>query len=183
MMKNRALFSFLTFLILFSCSNHLSAQVFKTQEIALSESFAEADTVIRWTLFLNEGERQLLENLAKSKVNTRVISYYEGYKGGALLATAFFDAQIIRTKKAILQVVISPDGHVKKVDVLAFFEPQDYLPIEKWLALFIGKQRTVDLWPGQSIHAVSGATLTGRAFTEIVRRALAVNQFINERRK
>ena len=77
-------------------------------------------------------------------------------------------------------VVVNPDGSVEAMKVLAFFEPADYLPVKKWFDLFIGKKLSPDLWPGREIHAVTGATMSVRAFTASTRRALAVFALIAE---
>ncbi|KAA3658259.1 MAG: FMN-binding protein [Calditrichaeota bacterium] len=181
MKMEKVLYTFVSvFVFWFSVTAPVLAQVFKTQEQALSETFSVADTVIRKTVFLDKTQRKKLEALSKSKFNSRIISYYRGCKDSTVLGTAFFDAQIVRTKKAILQVVVSPDGRVVKVEVLAFLEPQDYLPIERWFTLFEGRKLTTDLWPGKAVHAVSGATLSVQSFTGVVRRALALHQFIEK---
>lgn len=154
------------------------AQVFKSQETALQEAFSGADTVIRQTVFLDDEEVQALQEKSRSRFTSRVISYYIGLKHGEPLGYAFFEGQIVRTKKTIIMVVVNPDGVVKYVQTLAFYEPQDYLPIPKWFDLFTGKSLSPDLWPGKQIHAVTGATLSVRTFTLCTRRALALFEYI-----
>jgi Na+-translocating ferredoxin:NAD+ oxidoreductase RnfG subunit len=62
---------------------------------------------------------------------------------------------------------------VRYVQILAFHEPLDYLPTNRWYQLFSGKSRSDGLRLGRDIDAISGATLSARAATEGVRRALA----------
>lgn len=159
-------------------SHSMTAQVFKTQEEALTEAFASADTVIRSTLFLDSAQLETLQNMSKSKFHSKIITYYMGMEGEKVLGFAFFETQVVRTKKAVIMVTVSPDRAIKSVEVLAFMEPLDYLPSANWFELFRGKTLTPGLWPGKEIHAVTGATLSVRAFTLCVRRALAVQQFI-----
>lgn len=154
------------------------AQVFKSQEIALQEAFSGADTVIRQTVFLDDKEVDGLEQKSLSRFNSQVISYYTGLKDEKPLGYAFFEDEIVRTKKTILMVVVNPDGTVKYIEVLAFYEPQDYLPIPKWFDLFMGEILSPGLWPGKQIHAITGATLSVRTFTFCTRRALALFEFI-----
>ena len=70
-------------------------------------------------------------------------------------------------------IVLSPTGEVTQVRVLAFYEPLDYLPRERWFEQFLGVSRKNDLRLGWDIHGVSGATLSARAATASVRRFLA----------
>jgi Na+-translocating ferredoxin:NAD+ oxidoreductase RnfG subunit len=151
--------------------------------VALEEVFANADTVLRKTLFLESDEVERLQKMSKSKLDSRITTYYIGLKDGEELGIAFFEASIVRTKKAIILVVISPEKTIKHLEVLAFFEPKEYLPSSKWFELFGNKLLTTNLWPGKDIHAVTGATLSVQAFTLCVRRALATYQLLAEKKE
>ena len=172
---------FLTFVCFLFTS--IRSQVFKTQDVALSEVFWDADTVIRKTLFLNSEQLEKLQKISKSKFDSRIITYYTGLKNGEELGIAFFEAQIVRTKKAIIIIMISPQKTIKHLEVLAFLEPREYLPSSKWFDLFSNKSLTLKLWPGEDIHAVTGATLSVQAFTLCARRALATYQLLAEKRE
>lgn len=158
----------------------LFGQIYKTQEKAIKETFADADTVIRQTLFLDKSELNRLQEKSKCKFNSQIISYYVGKKDGQLLGYAFFEDEVVRTKKAITMVVVTPEGEIEDVEVLAFFEPEDYLPITKWFGSFLKKKLTAALWPGREVHAITGATLSVRAFTFSTRRALVVYDYLRK---
>ena len=70
-------------------------------------------------------------------------------------------------------VVVDPSGQVRSVEMLAFYEPEDYLPPQKWLGLFQNKPLNDEMWVKRGIRNVTGATLTTQAITEAVRRSLA----------
>jgi hypothetical protein len=161
----------------------LHAQVFQTQEQALAETFARADTVIRKTLFLDQAQVDTLEKRCKCKLASQIIPYYTAQKGKKTLGVAFFDTQIVRTKEAVVMIVVSPPGVLEKIKVLAFYEPLDYLPIPKWFSLFEQKSLTQALWPGKQIHTVTGATLSVRVFTFSARRALVLYEMIGVENK
>jgi hypothetical protein len=61
---------------------------------------------------------------------------------------------------------------------LAFQEPEDYLPPRRWLQRLVGQALSVHLRAGDGIDAISGATLSARAFTAAVRRCLAVDALL-----
>jgi hypothetical protein len=72
-------------------------------------------------------------------------------------------------------VVVAPDGGVRSVDVLAFGEPQDYLPRGGWLKRVEGRRMDDGLFVGRALAHVTGATLTTRAIATAVRRILALD--------
>ncbi|RMF61242.1 MAG: FMN-binding protein [Calditrichaeota bacterium] len=153
-------------------------QMFKTQETALAEIFVDADTVVRKSFFPTDDQLKEIRRLSQSASVPSIISYYEGIRADSTYKYAFFLDKIVRTKKAIVVVVVTPHQRIEKMEVLAFYEPADYLPIPRWFELFRGKSLSEQLWPGKGIHAVTGATLSVRAFTELARLALAIQTTI-----
>ncbi len=152
----------------------LQAQVFMTREQGLEKVFAGADTVLRKTVFLEKDERKELERMAHSALPSRIVTYYVGMQDGSVMGYAFLQQQQIRTKEGVFLVLVTPEGKVGAVEVLAFREPRDYLPAPAWFGLFLDRVLDDRLWPGRDVHAITGATLTVRAFTLSVRRALAL---------
>jgi H+/Na+-translocating ferredoxin:NAD+ oxidoreductase subunit G len=75
-------------------------------------------------------------------------------------------------------VTVRPDGALDGVEVVAFGEPEDYLPRPRWLRLFGGKRLDSNLAVGRGLAHVTGATLTTRAIADAVRRVLAIHSVI-----
>jgi Na+-translocating ferredoxin:NAD+ oxidoreductase RnfG subunit len=69
-------------------------------------------------------------------------------------------------------------GSVRSVRVLAFTSPRLPLPNDRWYAQFDEKSLESPLRLGGDIHGVVGATLSARATTRGVRRALAFYQVL-----
>lgn len=152
------------------------AAVFETQEHALGRAFPAPARVTRRTEFLSPAQVEAVRKAAQAAVESSVVTRYEARgPDGALLGTAYFDAHVVRTAKEVLMVVVAPDGSVRSVDVLAFGEPQDYLPRERWLVRIEGKKAGEELFVGRALAHVSGATLTTRAIAAAVRRVLALH--------
>jgi Na+-translocating ferredoxin:NAD+ oxidoreductase RnfG subunit len=70
-------------------------------------------------------------------------------------------------------IVLSPAGEVRSLRVLAFHEPLEYKPTSRWYSQFENRSLEAPLRVGGDIHGVVGATLSARATTRGVRRALA----------
>jgi len=75
-------------------------------------------------------------------------------------------------------IVVAPDGTVGKMLLLAFYEPPEYEPSERWLEQFPGQQLGPDLKVDRDIHGIAGSTLTSHAVTTAVRRTLASFQVL-----
>lgn len=152
------------------------AQVFKTQQVALQEAFPDNDSIGRKVLFLTDEQVDQIQKLAKAKLDSKIITFYFATKADSVLGYAFFETNIVRTKPETFMVVLSSDAKVKYVEVLAFYEPLDYLPTSNWFKLFTNKVLNNNLWPKRDIHNVTGATLSVQAITQGVRKMLAIYQ-------
>jgi Na+-translocating ferredoxin:NAD+ oxidoreductase RnfG subunit len=78
-------------------------------------------------------------------------------------------------------VTVRPNGSLLAVEVVAFGEPEDYLPRRNWLKLFSGRRLDEELQVGRGLAHVTGATLTTRSIADAVRRVLAVHAVVAAR--
>ena len=182
-MSRLTYYSKLIFPVAILAAANLQAQVFKTKDVALREAFAGCDTIVRKVVFLTDDQVMAIEKDARSKVESKVVAYYVGHKGDTTVALAFFETTNVRTKPATFMVLVRPDATIEHVEMMAFYEPFDYLPAERWLRLFQEKVLDDNLWPQRGIHGITGATLTVRAITKGVRKILATYQIAIQRRK
>jgi Na+-translocating ferredoxin:NAD+ oxidoreductase RnfG subunit len=84
----------------------------------------------------------------------------------------------VRTVSEALLVALTPEGTVRSVRLLAFHEPEEYRPPSRWLAQFEGAHLGPGLRLGRDVHTIAGATLTSRAATRAVRRALVLHRLL-----
>ena len=99
---------------------------------------------------------------------------HTGWRGDTVLGFAVIDVHDVRTLPEAFMVVLTPEGKVRSLRILAFHEPLDYLPPQRWYDQFEGKDLDQPLKLGDDVHGVIGATLSARATTYGVRRALAL---------
>lgn len=150
-----------------------NAKVFYTQEEALKLAFPDADRIEKETHILSVAESGRIEKLARSSIGSRLITIYTGWKDGLPIGYAHIDVHTVRTQPEGFMVVLDANGGVRSLRVLAFYEPLDYLPAERWYGQFYGKTLAQKLRVDRDIHGVVGATLSARAAADGVRRALA----------
>lgn len=150
------------------------AKVYRTKDDALKKAFPDANGVERLTLFLSDDDVKHIEALSKAKVESKIITYYMAKGKDGVIGYAFFGSHIVRTKPEIYMAVINPDGSIKHVEILAFYEPEEYLPPKRWFEQFAGKVLDDTLYHKRGISALTGATLSANGITQEVRKTLSV---------
>jgi hypothetical protein len=155
-----------------------AAKVFHSRTEALELAFPEADRVEDKTYVLRDDQVQAIETLAKSALESKLVKVYTGYRGDDVLGYAFIDIHNVRTLPEAFLVVLSPEGDVRTLRVLAFHEPLEYMPSGRWYDQFEEKSLADGLRVGRDVHGIVGATLSARATTQGVRRALALYEVV-----
>ncbi len=157
----------------------LAAKVFLTVEEALELAFPGCE-IERRTVYLTEAQERRVAELARVAYEGRVARPYVAHREGVLVGTAYFDVHRVRTLRETLMVVVDPEQRIRRIELLAFGEPEDYIPRAHWYGQFPGRALDDELALGRGIRAVTGATLTARATTECARRALALHAILRE---
>jgi Na+-translocating ferredoxin:NAD+ oxidoreductase RnfG subunit len=109
-------------------------------------------------------------------MDSGLFTAYIARRDGAVAGYAFIDTRTVRSKAATFMVVLEPEGRVRSTRILAWQEPPEYQPPQRWLAQFDGGRLDAGLEAGEDIHAMSGATLSTRVLTEGVRRVTAIHR-------
>jgi hypothetical protein len=144
--------------------------------LALDEALARAFPGAQFekrTLALSPEDVKAVEARARARCEARLVTAYVAWRGDTLAGAAWTDRRVIRTREAVLLLAVAPDTSLARVDVLAFFEPPEYLPAPRWLGLFRGRGARAPLTPRRPVADVAGATLSSRAVNESARLALA----------
>ena len=154
------------------------AKVFFSRGEALELAFPGADRIDDEMVVLDASQAARIEELAKSQLESKLVRIYRGYRGDELLGYAFIDIHNVRTLPEAFLVVLDPEGAVRTLRMLAFHEPLEYMPTARWYDQFETKSLDQPLRLGRDVHGIVGATLSARATTQGVRRALALYQVV-----
>lgn len=152
----------------------VSARVLLAQKDALTIAFPGGVAPERRTAFLTDAQAKEAEGLARSKLESRVWTYYV-----AGSTWAYFESHPVRTMNETIMVVVGADAKLRFVEILSFAEPEDYLAPRKWLKQFDGKPLGGELALRRGLRNIAGATLTAEAVARAVRRVLAVHKVIH----
>jgi len=136
------------------------------EEAAIRAVFPDAERIEAKDVLLTEDMVKRIEGLARARVKERLVTFYTARRAGAVAGYAVIHSHVVRTKRETLSIAFEPDGRIRRIDVLAFLEPEEYRPSERWLAQFRGKGEKDRLATGQDIAPITGATLTARGIAE-----------------
>ena len=163
------------FALLLAIATPSFAKIYYSKNEAMELAFGSGTQVETLSLFPDEQQLAAIEKEAKAKLDSGMFTFYVGKQGDKILGYAAIDTITVRTKPETLMVVLTPEGEVRNVYTLAFHEPPEYQPPDRWYEQLIGKPLP-ELDFSKSIQGVSGATLSTRAAVNSVRKVLAIYQ-------
>jgi hypothetical protein len=141
-------------------------------------AFPDSDRVEPRDVFLSQEQRVRIEKLAGASLDTSFLTLYVGYRGEEITGYSLLDTHLVRTLTETLLIVLDASGALSATYLMAFHEPMEYRPSERWLALLENRHLSDDLRVGRAIAGITGATLSARAVVAGVRRALAVYEVV-----
>ena len=128
-------------------------------------------------VYIKKEDRIVLEKKAGVTFTKGFFTFHEAKKQGKIIGYAFFDTHTVRTKEETICVLFSPDGKITGVELISFYEPEEYAPSIRWLSQFVNKNDPENLRAGGNIAAMSGATLTTQSIVQTVRKALVLYKY------
>jgi hypothetical protein len=164
---------FLLCLLLLSAPSY--ATIFFSKNEALELAFGKDAQVEPLSLFPDEQQVAKIQELAKAKLDSGLFTFYVGKDQSKLLGYAAIETGTVRTKPETLMIVLTPDGELRNITTLAFHEPPEYQPPERWYEQLY-KRPLTDLDFNKGVDGISGATLSTRAAVSSVRKVMAIYQ-------
>lgn len=156
-------------------------EVSLSREQALRLAFPEAETIETVRLYLTEEEMAQVARASGARLDSPLHTFYVGKTGGKATGYAAIEAATVRTMPETVMVVLDPDGTVRFVEILAFFEPEEYKPSRRWLNQFPGRKLSPEMRVGGEIQGITGATLSAQAILRQVRRTAALAELLKGR--
>lgn len=160
---------------------HSGARVLLSQQEALALAFPAKTRVERRTTYLTDEQQRQAQEAGQVKIESKVWAYYVGVSEQGVRGYAYFETHVVRTMPETFMVALTPEGSVRFVEILAFLEPEDYLPRPRWLAQFQGRKLDGEIFVRRGIRNITGATLSSQALADGVRRVLAVHGVLHSR--
>ena len=159
-----------------------SAQLAPKEQEALRAAFPDAERFAPKDLLLSDELVSRIEKVARARVRERMVTFYTATRGGEVIGHAVIHSHVVRTKRETFTLAFDPDGRIRRIVIVAFLEPIEYLPSDRWLAQFGGKGEGDRLAVGDDLAPISGATLSARGIAEESRWLLQALKVAKEAR-
>lgn len=163
------------FLCVSMTGGFVDAAVFYSKEEAFELAFGKEAEIVDHQVFLTDEQTAQIEQLAKTKLDSQLYTFFEARRNGQILGYAVIESHTVRTQPETMLIALSSKGELVKSEILAFHEPPEYKPSSAWFDTLVGKP-VKDLRQNQGVDGISGATLSVKASLEGIRKALAVFQ-------
>ncbi|MGI9533670.1 MAG: FMN-binding protein [Thermodesulfobacteriota bacterium] len=141
---------------------------------ALDSAFPEASSVEKRTIILDENQADMIEEIAKINLDSKIHIFYEFSNDSEILGYGIVDTHLLRTKSETVLYLLDNNGNIINSEILAFFEPDEYMQPAKWLNLYDNKNIGDELRIGKKIPNITGATITAHEFSRNTRKVLAI---------
>lgn len=154
----------------------LLAKVLVSPVDVMKSSFPSSE-IHKKNILLKAQEFKNIQTVAKVKMRSKIFKVFTAKESEETLAYGILINRKVRSKNAVVLYVISPDSLLKSIEIIAFNEPLEYMPSQKWEEQFQAVSTQKNLHLGQDIVTITGATLSARTITDGSRLAFA---FYNE---
>ncbi len=165
----------LLILSLFALS--LSAKILISPVDAMKQSYGSDAEIVKKNILLSKTQATAIQKSAKTKLDSKIFRVFKATKKSKLLGYGILINKKVRSKNAVVLYFISKDSILKSIEVIAFNEPMEYLPSQKWNSQFQDLYTDKMLRVSKEIPTITGATLSARSITDGSRVAFA---FYNE---
>jgi len=167
----------LLFVLLFPFYS-LFAKVLISPVNAMKENYAQYTSIQKKVLTLSPEQMHLVQQNAKVKLHAKKYTVYIAQKNKKILGYGILINKKVRSKNSVILYFIE-HNELKDIEIIAFNEPQEYLPSKEWQKQFQNKKTTTNLQLSKNIPNITGATLSARAVVESSRIAFALyNNFL-----
>jgi electron transport complex protein RnfG len=162
----------LTLLFFFAIS--LQAKLLLSPFDAMKANFGDDVEIVKKNILLSNNQAKALVEQAQTKIDTKIYRIFHAKKDGNILGYGILVLHKVRSNKTAILSIITPDGVLKCIEVIAFNEPMEYIPSANWIKVLENQTLSPRLNLGKDIPTVTGSTLSARAATKAARIALAL---------
>ena len=148
-------------------------KIYYSKNEAMELAFGQDATVEMLSLFPDDKEIVRIEKLARVKMDSAMFTFYVGKQEGKVLGYAAIETHTVRTKPETLLVVLSAQGELQAIYTLAFHEPPEYQPPQRWFEQLYNLP-IKGLSFNTDVQGITGATLSTRAGLNSARKVLAI---------
>ena len=146
-------------------------QVYLTKKEALEIAFPGADAIDKERKWLTGEQKTAIAKISLLEIREIRFTFYVGKKNGKTTGYMLIDHIIGKSFPITFMTVLNVDGTVRDVEILVYREPRGWeVRFPSFMSQFFGMNAQSDF---RDINSITGATLSVRAITKGVKKAVA----------
>ncbi len=126
------------------------------------------------SIMIDKKTRDMIQKKFKTKMKTSIFRIYLIKKDGNTIGYGILHSHRVRTKKETVLFILDKNCRIKDIEVIAFYEPPEYIPPDKWFKNFENKGASEIPAVKKNIPNITGATLSSRAITDASRQVIGI---------
>ena len=162
----------ITLLLLLSFSLGIAQNL--VDPVAITGRTFSTKSIETKNITLSDAQVAQLSSASKQKIDTKIYRIFVAKNGSKVAGYGVLINKKVRTKNVVALYLITADEKIKSIEIVAFNEPEEYLPSKTWLDMFDNKSVNNPLMLNQDIPTKTGATLSAKTITDGARAALAL---------
>jgi hypothetical protein len=160
--------------ILFIFALPLSAKILISPVDAMKYAYGQESEISKKNILLSSQQAARITEEAKVKLDTKIFRIFKAIKADKVLGFGILVNNKVRSKNAVVIYFITPQSILKGIEIIAFNEPDEYIPSKEWSSQFQNIETTKMLRTSKEIPTITGATLSARSITDSSRVAFAL---------
>lgn len=164
----------LLFLSLVYYATHINAVVITSPVDVMKQSYPADSRIEKRDITLTDTEANKISLNAKVQLDDKIIRTFKASKNGKTIGFGILINRKVRSKNAVVLYVISADSILKSIEIVAFNEPMEYIPLKNWMSQFENLKTDKMLRVGKEIPTITGATMSARSIVDGSRIAFAL---------
>lgn len=156
----------------------IHAQLLLSPFDALKLNFNDDITIEKKSILISKAQAKAVQERAKVKLTTKIYKTFKVTHNDKFVGYGVLVIQKVRTKNSAVLSIITPEGILKGIEIIAFNEPPEYIPSKIWVDKFKDVKLDETLKLGKKIPNISGATFSARSATDASRIALAIYEIV-----
>ena len=167
--------TFFIFCLIVFVSPLLAQTISVKPDEALKLIFSDSQQVVSEDRTLTPSQKETVEKRLGSKLSKDIWKFFIAKSGARIDGYALIDHEVGKTEPITFLTAISPEGTVRQVEILVYREPiGSEVEHSRFRNQYRGKSAEDPIRVGQDIANISGATLSARAVTVGVKRAVTL---------
>ena len=162
------------FILFLTFTLPLGAKMLISPFDAMTQTFGKDTKVSKKNILLKSSEAKKISQDAKVKLKSKIFRIFIAKKDSNIIGYGILVNRKVRSKNAVVLYMITKDSILKSIEIIAFNEPNEYIPSNIWMKQFKNISTTKKLRLNKNIPTITGATLSAKSIVDGSRIAFAL---------